>query len=47
MLFLEGGKTVVQVKAGELLTILLVCPDLLLQRMVVHKPAGMDVVHEE
>jgi hypothetical protein len=46
MLFLESGKAVVQVKAGELFTILLVCPDLLLQRIVVHKPTGMDVVHE-
>ncbi len=46
MFFLKGGKTGVQVVTGELFTILLVCPDLLLQRMVVHKPAGMDVLHE-
>jgi len=46
MLFLESGKAVVQVVTGELFTILLVCPDLLLQRIIVHKPTGMDVVHE-
>jgi len=43
----QGWKTVVQVEAGEFSSLLLVCPDLLLQRMVVHKPTGMDVLHEE
>jgi hypothetical protein len=47
MLFFEGGETGVQVETGEFSTCLLVCPDLLLQRMVIHKPTGMDVLHEE
>jgi len=42
--FLESGKTIIQVITGEFMTLLLVCPDLLLQRMVVHKPTGMDVL---
>jgi hypothetical protein len=46
MLFFEDRKTVVQVIAGEFFAFLFVCPDLLLQRMVVHKPTGMDVFHE-
>ena len=46
MLFLEGGKAGVQVKAGEFLTFLFVCPDLLFQRRVIHKPTGMDVLQE-
>jgi len=44
--FFEDGKAVVQVEAGEFSTFLFVCPDFLLQRMVVHKPTGMDVLHE-
>ena len=47
MFFLEGRKTIVQVEAREFLAILFVCFDLLFQRMVVHKPTGMDVLHEE
>jgi hypothetical protein len=45
--FLECGKTVVQVITGEFLPFPLICPNLLLQRMVVHKPTGMDVLHEK
>ncbi|MGB4479282.1 MAG: hypothetical protein WBI30_10455, partial [Candidatus Methanoculleus thermohydrogenotrophicum] len=47
MFFFKGGKTVVQVETGEVSTFLLIRPDFLLQRMVVHKPTGMDVFHEE
>jgi hypothetical protein len=47
MFFFKGGKTVVQVETGEFSTFLLIRPDFLLQRMVVHKPTGMDVFHEE
>lgn len=36
--FFEGRKTVVKVETGEFLTFLLVYPDLLPQRIVVHKP---------
>ncbi|MDK2974463.1 MAG: hypothetical protein PWP08_834, partial [Methanofollis sp.] len=41
---LKRGKTVVQVETGEFSTFLLVCPDLLLQGIVVNKPTGMDVL---
>ena len=47
MFFFKGGKTVVQVETGEVSTFLLIRPDFLLQRMVVYKPTGMDVFHEE
>ena len=47
MFFFKGGKTVVQVETGEFSTFLLIRPDFLLQRMVVYKPTGMDVFHEE
>ncbi|MFY9133321.1 MAG: hypothetical protein WAO36_09905, partial [Candidatus Methanoculleus thermohydrogenotrophicum] len=47
MFFLEGRKLVVQVETGEFSTFLLIYSNLLLQRMVVHKPTGMDRFHEE
>ena len=47
MFFFMGGKTVVQVESGVVSTFLLLRPDFLLQRMVVYKPTGMDVFHEE
>lgn len=47
MLPFEGGKAGAQIETGELLTILFVCSNLLLQGVIIHRPTGMDVVHEE
>jgi hypothetical protein len=47
MLFFQRNETVVQVETRQFLTILFIRPDLLLQRIVTHKPTGMDVSHKQ